>query len=108
MKTTRAGVKRDSQRRLPSLVACLALLVLTVGALGHVGIQTAKLEYALELGREQRDKRNLLEERRRLESVTAQLRDPGRIASLARSELNMQSPAPTALYRTDKQDRTLP
>jgi cell division protein FtsL len=90
--------RRASRRPAGSdavLAACL--LVVTLGALGHVAVHTKTIEVALDLGREQRAQTQLVTERRRLESELSRLRDPGRLEELARNKLQMAPPAPTDL-----------
>jgi cell division protein FtsB len=70
-------------------VACLVLLGLTLGALAHVAVQARHLDVALALGQEQKEHARLVEQRRRLTSDIARLKDPGLISVLARERLHM-------------------
>ncbi len=78
-------------------VACLVLLGITLAALGHVAAQAKQIEVALDLGTEQRAHHELLDEKRRLTSEVARLKEPARIEGLARDKLKMGLPAPTAI-----------
>jgi cell division protein FtsB len=70
-------------------VGCLVLLGLTLAALAHVAVQARHLDVALALGQEQKLRGELLEQRRKLESQIARLKDPGLISGLAREKLHM-------------------
>lgn len=75
-------------------VGCLVLLGLTLAALGHVGVQAGQIELALELGRQHKLNLELADQRRRLASEIARLKDPRNIEARARERLGMALPAP--------------
>jgi cell division protein FtsB len=85
-----ARVVRSRRRgRMGAGVGCLVLLGLTLAALAHVAVQARHLDVALSLGQEQKLGAELLEQRRKLESEIARLKDPGLISALARERLHM-------------------
>jgi cell division protein FtsL len=77
-------------------LALIGLLVLglTLGALVHVAVHAKRIEVALALGNEERQYRELAEQRRHLEIEIGMLKDPGRIVRIARDELHMAPPTP--------------
>lgn len=75
------------------------LVIVTAGALGHVGVRLKGLEVAYDLGRERRVATDLEEQRRRLQIEIGMLKDPRRVVSIARDKLNMGPPAPEAIRR---------
>lgn len=82
-------------RRLSAGVGCLALLGMTLAALGHVAVHAKRLEVALELGKERTHYAHLLEERRQLELEIGMLKNTPRVIKEAREKLNMAPPEPT-------------
>lgn len=85
------GASRRRETGIP--VACLVLLGLTLGALGHVAVQAKRLEVGLELGREQKRHHELIEQQRTLTLELGRLKDPGRLVTMARDKLQMAPPA---------------
>jgi cell division protein FtsB len=82
--------KRKLRRRgMGAGVGCVVLLGLTLAALAHVAVQARHLDVALALGQEQKEQARLVEQRRRLMSEIARLKDPGLISALARERLHM-------------------
>ena len=86
---TTAVVDGPRKRRMGSGVACLALLGLTLAALGHVAVQARKLDVALALRVALKDHHELVEQRRRLTAEIGRLKEPGRISATARDRLKM-------------------
>lgn len=80
-------------------VWAFVLVIVTAGALGHVGVRLKGLEVAYDLGRERRIATDLEEQRRRLQIEIGMLKDPRRVVSIARDKLNMGPPAPDAIRR---------
>jgi cell division protein FtsL len=92
MKTGEAPRVVRSRRRMGAqvtVVGCLVLLGVTLAALAHVAVQARHLDVALSLGQEQKLRAELVEQRRKLESEIARLKDPGLISALARERLHM-------------------
>ena len=79
-------------------VLCLALLGLTLGALGHVAVHARMYDVAEKLGKEHNLQLELQEQRRRLEIEIGTLKAPGRLMSQAQEKLKM-GPASPADYR---------
>lgn len=75
------------------------LVIVTAGALAHVGVRLKSLEVAYDLGRERRAATELEEQRRRLQIEIGMLKDPRRVIALARAKLNMGPPPPEAILR---------
>ncbi|HEY2901689.1 MAG TPA: hypothetical protein VGL59_13990 [Polyangia bacterium] len=71
----------------------------TAGALTHVGVRMKGIEVAYDLGRERRTSTELEEQRRRLQIEIGMLKDPGRVVSLARDNLQMGPPAAGDIVR---------
>jgi cell division protein FtsL len=94
------SIIEDGRRRrgLGAGIGGLALLGVTLAALGHVAVQARHYEVALELGREHAAHKELVEQRRKLESEIARLKDPVRIEREAREKLKMGPPAHTDLW----------
>ena len=63
-------------------------MIVTAGALAHVGVRLKSLEVAYDLGRERRIATDLEEQRRRLQIEIGMLKDPRRVIALARTKLN--------------------
>jgi cell division protein FtsL len=80
---------RRPRGRMGAGLACLVLLGLTLAAVAHVAVQARHLDVALALGQEQKLQAELLEQRRRLKSEIARIKDPGLISALARERLHM-------------------
>jgi cell division protein FtsL len=81
------------KRRAGSGVACVLLLCLTVGALGHVGVHIKHLEIGLALGKARREAAELEEQRRRLSLEIGVLKDPHRIMTIAGEKLGLAPPS---------------
>ena len=84
----------EARRRRPGTgVACLILLGITVGALGHVAVHLKHYEVALALG-EARRTRGILEERKRQLSLEIGVyKDPTRVMDVAREKLGLSQPS---------------
>jgi cell division protein FtsL len=80
-------------------VGVFLLVIVTAGALAHVGVRLKSLEVAYDLGRERRMATDLEEQRRRLQIEIGMLKDPRRVIALARAKLNMGPPPPDAIWR---------
>ena len=80
-------------------VGVFLLIIVTAGALAHVGVRLKGLEVAYDLGRERRTATELEEQRRRLQIEIGMLKDPRRVIALARAKLNMGPPPPEAIWR---------
>jgi cell division protein FtsL len=91
----RSTERRPRPGRTGAGVGCLVLLGLTLAALAHVAVQARHLDVALALGQEQKVQADLLEQRRRLKSAIARLKDPGLISALARDRLHMAAVDPS-------------
>jgi len=83
----------DGRRRLGVGLIGLIVLGLTLGATGHVAVHAKRIEVAIALGKEERDFRELTEQRRNLEIEIGMLKDPARIIDIARDRLGMRPPA---------------
>jgi cell division protein FtsL len=88
---------RRRSRRPATAFWSLLLLVLTLGALGHVAVHLKSFEVAYELGKERKLRATLEEERRRLELEVSVLKDPGRVMAIARERLGMAPPTPESI-----------
>jgi cell division protein FtsL len=84
---------RGKQRASLAVIAII-ILVLTLGALGHVAVHAKRLEVALKLGEAERVHRELAEQRRHMEIEIGMLKDPGRVIAIARDQLQMRPAAP--------------
>jgi len=74
----------------------------TAGALAHVAVRMRGIEVAYEMGRERRANTELEEQRRRLNIEIGMLKDPVRVVHIARDELGMGPPPPSAIRRIDQ------
>lgn len=84
----------NARRRRPGTgVACLVLLGLTLGALGHVAVHLKHLEVALRLGEARKERARLEEQRRQLVLEVGVLKDPTRIMEVAREKLGLGPPS---------------
>ena len=81
-------------RRTGTGVACLLLMGLTLGALGHVAVHLKSFEVAYDLGKERKARVELEEQRQRLKLEVGMLKDPGRVMMLARDKLGLAPPSP--------------
>lgn len=84
----------DARRRRPGTgVACLILLGITLGALGHVAVHLKHYEVALALGDARRERAALEERRRQLSLEIGVYKDPVRVMDLARTKLGLAQPS---------------
>ena len=84
----------NARKRRPGTgVACLVLLGLTLGALGHVAVHLKHLEVALQLGDARKERARLEEQRRQLVLEVGVLKDPTRIMEVARERLGLGPPS---------------
>ncbi len=67
------------RRRASAAVFLLSLLGVTLAALGHVAVEAQTVEIALRLSAERDRQDDLLVEKRRLELLLVELKDPGRL-----------------------------
>jgi len=77
------------------------LSLATAGALVHVAVRMKGIEVAYEMGRERRANAELEEQRRRLNIEIGMLKDPVRVVHIARDELGMGPPPPSAIRKVD-------
>lgn len=77
------------------------LVIVTLGALAHVGVRLKGLEVAYALGQERLLANELQEQRRRLQIEIGMLKDPGRVIAIARGRLSMGPPTPEAIWRLE-------
>ncbi len=78
-------------------VGALLLIVVTAGALGHVAVRLKGIDVAYAIGKEQRARAELEEQRRRLQIEIGMLKDPVRVVTIARQTLGMGPPSPGAI-----------
>ncbi len=84
----------DARRRRPGTgVACLILLGITLGALGHVAVHLKHYEVALALGQARRARSALEERRRQLSLEIGVYKDPMRVMDVAREKLGLSQPS---------------
>jgi len=76
----------------------LVVLGVTLGATAHVAVHAKRIEVAIALGKEERAFRELTLQRRHLEIEIGMLKDPARIISIARDQLDMRPPSPTDIH----------
>jgi hypothetical protein len=93
----RPGAGGGGRRRSGTLLFCVILSGLTLGALGHVAVQAQKNEVAVKLGRAQATHEALLTERRHRQIEIGRLKNPGRLVDLARGRLGM-TPQPAGIW----------
>jgi cell division protein FtsL len=89
----RAKARIGGRRRASSGVFVLALLGVTLAALGHVAVQAKTVEVALALAAARDQHEELIAEQRRLELEVGQLKDPGRLMAEARKRGLIATPA---------------
>lgn len=92
-------VRPDVGNRRGIGVWAFLLVLVTVGALIHVGVRMHSIQIAYDLGRERRINTEIEEYRRKLNIEIGMLKDPGRIIAIARDQLHMAPPAPEAVVR---------
>lgn len=84
----------EARRRRPGTgVACLILLGITLGALGHVAVHLKHYEVALALGQARRARSALEERRRQLSLEIGVYKDPMRVMDVAREKLGLSQPS---------------
>ena len=81
------------RKRASSAVFLLALLGATLAALGHVAVQAKTVEVALGLAAARDQHEELVAERRRLELLVGELKDPGRLMAEGRKRGMIATPA---------------
>lgn len=80
----------------------MLLLAVTLGALGHVAVHLKQLEVGLALGRARKERAELLETRRKVELEIGVLKDPQRVASIAREKLGLRPPETGDIVALDR------
>ena len=94
-----SATRSRSPERTGAGALAFVLAIATAGALAHVEVRLKALEVAYDLGRERKIGSELEEQRRRLQIEIGMLKDPVRVVSIARGQLDMGPPAPEAIHR---------
>jgi hypothetical protein len=81
------------RRRASSAVFVLALIGVTLAALGHVAVQAKTVEVALLLGQERARHEELIAKQRQLELEVGALKDPGRLMAEGQKRGMVATPA---------------
>ena len=79
-------------RRSGVLAAFVVFVALVGAALAHVSVRLEVIRLGYEISERTRTRRELEEERRRLQVELAMLRNPERIEALAKAKLGMRRP----------------
>jgi|GEM_PF-2216275 cell division protein FtsL len=90
---------KEPNRRRWVVGILIAFGVITPAAIAHVWTHLQVLDYGYRLSKATRQHHRLTERQKQLEVEIALLRDPQRIAKLARQKLNLRAPQPEQMRR---------
>jgi cell division protein FtsL len=103
-KDAKPAPRSGSRRRASTAVFLLATLGVTLAALGHVAVQAKIVEVQLVLSAEGEKNEALKAERRRLELLVVELKDPGRLMEEGRKRGMIAVPAAIRVITRPRQE----